>query len=167
MSIFSLAGTIFSGGSTFFASIGVKIGLVLLGISMLTAGFFYIQSLRHELHTQEVIQAQLRVDIQAKEELIKAQTASIEKMRVINTELNVKFAGYQKDLDHLRKTLEDTVGKTKELNQLALKKPKELEVKLNQTMQWSLRCNQLVTGAPADASDVGNTICPALVKIGK
>lgn len=136
--------------------------VVLAAVS--SGGYFYVQSLRHQLQAAIEVQQKLEDAVKARDLVLKKQQEDMENIRKINIELNNKFNNAQKDVTDLQKKFRESNGKARNLSDMANKKPKEIEERLNRGTKLALRCNELATGAPLKPEDDKNTICPELVK---
>jgi len=132
--------------------------------SVSSGGYFYVQSLRHQLQAAVEAQQKLEDAIKARDLVMKKQQEDMENIRKINIELNNKFNNAQKDVSDLQKKFRESNGKARNLSDMANKKPREIEERLNRGTKMALRCNELATGASLKSEDDKNTICPELVK---
>lgn len=132
--------------------------------SVSSGGYFYVQSLRHQLQAAVEAQQKLEDAIKARDLVMKKQQEDMENIRKINIELNNKFNNAQKDVSDLQKKFRESNGKARNLIDMANKKPREIEERLNRGTKMALRCNELATGASLKSEDDKNTICPELVK---
>lgn len=146
---------------SFFAS---KSMLVVVIASIGSGGYFYIQSLRHQLQTSKVAQQKLEDVIAAKELVMNKMNEDLENMKKINEELNTKFANAKRDVTELEKKFKDAQGRQRDFSKLATQNPKVLQEKINRGTQFALRCNEISSGAPLKPEDDANNICQELIK---
>lgn len=136
--------------------------VVLAAVS--SGGYFYVQSLRHQLQAAVEAQQKLEDAIKARDLVMKKQQEDLENIRKVNIELNNKFNNAQRDVSDLQKKFRESNGKARNIGDMANKKPKEIEDRLNKGTKMALRCNEIATGSPLKPEDNNNTICPELVK---
>ena len=145
----------------FFAS---KAMLVVVIASVGSGGYFYVQSLRHQLQAAVEAQQKLEDAIAAKELVMNKMKEDIENIRKINSELNTKFATAQRDVHDLEKKFRDSEGRLKDCSRAAVQNPKALQDKINRGTKFALRCNEISSGAPLKPEDDANNICQELIK---
>lgn len=138
--------------------------LVLVGIlALVIAGMAGTIAIQHaNAKALEAEKAGLEKTVSEQSQVITAQKESIERIQRLNTELAVANAAAQKEVDDLKKRIGDSIKIDAEI----LKKPKELQDKLNNIMKSTLRCNEIATGSAVTNDDKVNTVCPNLVKAG-
>lgn len=136
--------------------------VVLAAVS--SGGYFYVQSLRHQLQAAVEAQQKLEDVIKARDLVMKKQQEDLENIRKVNIELNNKFNNAQRDVSDLQKKFRESNGRARNIGDMANKKPKEIEDRLNKGTKMALRCNEIATGSPLKPDDDKNTICPELVK---
>lgn len=142
----------------------IKIILIFAMLSTVTGGYFYIRTLQAELKTAAEVQAKLESAVAAEKQVREQQAKDLEKMRILNAEISVKFAAAQKDASDLQRKFNDMNAKAGNMTQLAQQKPKELEAKINRGTKFAMRCNEIVTGSPLKPEDDQNNICAELIK---
>jgi predicted nuclease with TOPRIM domain len=141
----------------------IIIAVALLGIA--TTGYFYVQSLRHELQASLEAQQKLADTVDAQQKVMDSQKKDIEKMQVINKKMNEDFAAANREMSALEKKFkESSSGQQRNFNALAIQNPQSIEEKVNRGTKYALRCNELATGSPIESDDEKNNICPDLVK---
>jgi len=144
--------------------IASKAMLMVVIASVGSGGYFYVQSLRHQLQAAVEAQQKLEDALAAKELVMKQMQEDIEKIRKINADLNIKFSNAQKDVSELEKKFQDAQGRQRDFSRAAMQNPKALQDKINRGTQFALRCNEIATGSPLKPEDDKNNICQELIK---
>lgn len=145
--------------------IQLKIILAVLLLGALSTGYFYVQSLKHELQASIEAQQKLADTVDAQQKVMDEQKKDMEKMRQINKKMTDDFAAANKEMSDLEKKFkQSSSGQQRNFNALALQNPQAVEERVNRGTKFVLRCNVLATGAPLEPDDDKNTICPDLVK---
>ena len=131
--------------------------------------FRSVQMLRMDLQIARENQAKLE-DVVASQKAVMEQTnRDIEKMREINSNLNVEMRSAQRDVSDLeRKFREGPGSKPRDVGSMAMKDPQKLQDKINRGTHLALRCNEIATGSPLTEDERSgkerNSICPELIK---
>lgn len=152
-----------------FAGLGLKLAIALFLVSVMSGGIIYVQMLRMDLQIARENQAKLE-DVVASQKAVMEQTnRDIEKMREINSNLNVEMRSAQRDVSDLeRKFREGPGGKPRDVGSMAMKDPQKLQDKINRGTHLALRCNEIATGSPLTEDERSgkerNSICPELIK---
>jgi uncharacterized protein HemX len=147
-----------------FGFIASKAMLVVVIASVGSGGYFYVQSLRHQLQAAVEAQQKLEDAIAAKELVMNKMKEDIENIRKINAELNTKFANAQRDVNDLEKKFRDSEGRLRDFSKSAAQNPKALQDRINRGTKFALRCNEISSGAPLKPEDDANNICQELIK---
>jgi len=148
-----------------FGGIQLKIIIVIALIGAATTGYFYIQSLKHELQASLEAQQKLADTIDAQQKVMDENKKDIEKMQAINKKMNEDFNAANREISALEKKFRETSsGQQRNFNALAIQNPQSIEDKVNRGTKYALRCNELATGSPWETDDEKNNICPDLVK---
>jgi predicted nuclease with TOPRIM domain len=138
----------------------IKIGLIFAVLTLFMSGFFYVKWLRSELDLAQANQAKLETALVAEKETRQRFEKDFEKIRQLNTQLNMDFAAAQKDVNDLRRKF----AEQERLMRLAQQKPNLVRERLNNATKDALRCNEIVTGAQLLPEDDANTVCPETIK---
>lgn len=145
-------------------SIAIKLGIAAFALSVVVGGYYYVQNLRSEVQiAQATIEQKQRV-IEAKDLQIVQSAQDAELSRTLNSDISSKWAEAQEEKRQLTEQLN---GIQANFKQMLRDQPKQMEVKINQDTKFSLRCNELVTGALLNMEDDMNTICPDLIRVRK
>lgn len=147
-----------------FGLIASKAMLVVIIAAIGSGGYFYVQSLRHQLQAAVEVQQKLEDALQAKEMIITKMKDDVDNIRKINVELNSRFISAQKDVTELEKKFRDAQGRQRDLEKIAKEQPNALQDRINRGTKFALRCNELATGAPLKPEDDNNNICQELIK---
>lgn len=148
-----------------FGGIQIKIIIALFVAGLLSTGYFYIQSLKNELQASMEAQQKLADTVDAQKKVMEQYTKDIERMSKLNEKLSSDFLSATKEMSSLEKKFkENSAGQQRNFNALAIRNPQAIEDKINRGTKYALRCNELATGAPLDADDDKNNICPDLIK---
>lgn len=147
-----------------FGFIASKAMLFVVLAAVGSGGYFYVQSLRHQLQAAVEVQQKLEDSIKAKDLVMEKMREDIEKIRKINVELNTKFASAQKDVSELEKKFRDAQGKQRDFAKAASEQPKAVQDRINRGTKYALRCNEIATGSPLKPEDDKNNICQELIK---
>lgn len=142
-------------------SIRIIIGVIL--VSIMTTGYFYIDSLNSQLEAAAELQQKLEGVIEKQQEVMDRNEADLKKMQQLNKDLSESFTTTQQEANELR-------GKFDKMNlaKSASSLPTETEMKINRGTRDALRCNELVTGARLTADEksgkVQNNMCADVIK---
>jgi hypothetical protein len=147
-----------------FGFIASKAMLVVIIAAIGSGGYFYVQSLRHQLQISIETQQKLEDALQAKDMIISKMKEDIDNIRKINVEINSRFLSAQKDVSDLEKKFRDAQGRQRDLEKIAKEQPKVLQDRINRGTKFALRCNEIATGAPLKPEDDTNNICQELIK---
>jgi hypothetical protein len=142
-------------------SIRIIIGVIL--VSIMTTGYFYIDSLNSQLEAAAELQQKLEGVIEKQQEVMDRNEADLKKMQQLNKDLSESFTTTQQEANELRGKF-DRMNLAKSASSL----PTETEMKINRGTRDALRCNELVTGArltPDEKSGkVQNNMCADVIK---
>ena len=135
--------------------------ILVVGGLLITSGtglYFYVGSLRSDLHAAVEAQQQLKDSIDAKTQQINSINAALGKQKTINKNNDDRFDA----ADREKAAIADKLAKfTASVNTAD---PKITEAKINQGTIYALRCNEIVTGASLKPEDDTNNVCPDLIK---
>lgn len=150
-----------------FGGIGLKIAIAAILFSIVSGGYFYIQSLRSELKVAAEVQGKMQDVITSQTQAMNTIKQDIERMNEAQKEISSKVQEAQKTSDDLaKKFTQDSQGRERNLTREALARPQVMEEKINQGSKNALRCNEIITGSQLTADEksgkVKNPICPNL-----
>lgn len=150
------------------SGIGLKIAIAAILFSVISGGYFYIQSLRSELQLAAEVQAKLEDNIKAKDAAMDQMKRDIENMNRIQTDLNTKLRAAEATTNELARRFNvDRNGNERNIGRIAGERPAAVETKINRGTRDALRCNEIITGSPLTEDEksgkVRNSICPDLM----
>jgi hypothetical protein len=153
-----------------FGGLGIKIAIAAILFSIISGGYFYIQSLQSELKVAAEVQQKLEDNIKAKDEAMDQIKRDVENMNRIQQDLSGKLKDAERTSSDLaKKFMVDQEGKERNIGRLAAEKPTEIEDKINRGTKDALRCNELITGSSLTKDEksgkVKNNICPDLIPV--
>lgn len=148
--------------------IGLKIAIAAILFSVISGGYFYIQSLRSDLKLAAQVQAQLEDNIRAKDAAMEQTRRDIENMNRIQGELNTRLRAAENTSNELARRFNvDRNGNERNLGRIAGERPAVVEVRINRGTRDALRCNEIITGSPLTEDErngkVRNSICQNLL----
>lgn len=148
--------------------IGLKVAIAAIAFSVITGGYFYIQSLRSELKLAAEVQAKLEDNIRAKDAAMDQMRRDVENMNRIQTDLNSRLRSAESTANELARRFNvDRNGNERNLNRTAGERPATIELAINRGTRDALRCNEIITGSPLTPEErsgqVRNNICPDLI----
>lgn len=149
---------------------GLKTKLIIaaVGVSLLTAGFFYVKSLRSDLYAAQIEQQRMLDVIKNQAAAIQAIKNDVTKMNQVQFQLFNKMNDIEKSSADLEKKFrESSGGKPRDFGAISNEKPELVEKIVNNATKDAMRCNEILTGSPLTpdeaAGKVKNTICPGLM----
>jgi hypothetical protein len=147
-------------------SLAIKL-VILMGIlSSIGGGIMYIKLLQARIDLAVENQAKLQNVVDQQKQVMDLQNADNNKMRELADQLNKNFQQTQAEKSALQKKFNQTAnGNTRDFGNIALQKPGLVEPIINTATQYSLRCNEIVSGAVVKAEDKSNNICPDIIKL--
>ena len=146
-------------------SIGAKVGLAVLALSLFLSAFYYVRHLQSSLEIAKMNVQIMEDTLKSKDQLIESQRKSIEDIKKINIQIDGKWKQSEKDKAELQKKFkQNSAGKPRNLNSIAVKEPNLVQDKINRGTSFALRCNEIVTGSQLKPEDDKNTLCPELIK---
>jgi predicted nuclease with TOPRIM domain len=145
-----------------------KLIIAVISVSLLAAGFFYVKSLRSDLHAAQVEQQRMLDVIKNQEAALAAIKNDVAKMNQVQSELFDKMNEIERAGDDLEKRFnESSSGKERDFGAISNDKPELVEKIVNRATRDALRCNEILTGSPLTSDEasgkVKNTICPGLL----
>lgn len=148
--------------------IGLKIAIAAIAFSVISGGYFYIQSLRSELKLAAEVQAKLEDNIKAKDAAMDQMRRDVENMNRIQTELNGRLRAAEATTSELARRFNvDRDGNPRNIGRIAGERPAQVETRINRGTRDALRCNEIITGSPLTEDErsgkVRNSICPELL----
>lgn len=148
--------------------LGFKIAVAAILFSIISGGYFYIQSLRSDLKLAAEVQAKLEDSIRAKDAAMEQTRRDIENMNRIQGELNTRLRAAENTSSELARRFNvDRNGNERNLGRIAGERPAVVEVRINRGTRDALRCNEIITGSPLTEDErsgkVRNSICSDLL----
>lgn len=148
--------------------LGFKIAVAAILFSIISGGYFYIQSLRSDLKLAAEVQAKLEDSIRAKDAAMEQTRRDIENMNRIQGDLNARLRAAESTSSELARRFNvDRNGNERNLGRIAGERPAVVEVRINRGTRDALRCNEIITGSPLTEDErsgkVRNSICPDLL----
>lgn len=150
------------------SGIGLKIAIAAILFSVISGGYFYIQSLRSDLKTAAEVRARLEDNIRAKDAAMEQTRRDLENMNRIQNDLNTRLrAAETASSDLARRFNVDRSGNERNLGRIAGERPAAVQDRINRGTVEALRCNEIITGSPLTEDEksgkVKNSICPGLM----
>lgn len=150
------------------SGIGLKVAIAAVLFSIISGGYFYIQSLRSDLKLAAEVKAKLEDNIRAKDMAMEQTRRDLENMNRIQNDLNTKLRAAEDTSSELAKRFNvDRDGNERNLGRMASERPGTVEVKINRGTSDALRCNEIITGSPLTEDEkkgkVKNSICQGLL----
>lgn len=149
-------------------SIGMRIAIMMIVVSTMVTGYFYIQSLRSELKAAAEREARMDDVITSQKKSMETIQADVKRMVQTQNELNTKINEAEQGRRDLEVKFNQTKdGKARDFAATAHKEPQRVEDSVNRGTRDALRCNELVSGSPLTPDEqsgkVRNTMCPNLL----
>ena len=150
------------------SGIGLKVAIAAVLFSVISGGYFYIQSLRSDLKLAAEVRAKLEDNIRAKDAAIAQTKRDIENMNRIQNDLSTKLRAAESTSSELARRFNvDRNGNERNLGRMAGERPAVVEVKINRGTKDALRCNEIITGSALTEDEksgkVKNSICQDLL----
>ena len=150
-----------------FSGLAFKLFLGLAVLSAIGGGIGYIKILQLRVQIAEENQAKLEAVVQEQKDTLEKQLKDIALMKELNDRVNTQFQQAVAEKNALQKKFNQSAnGDPRDVGNLALQKPTLVQGVVNNQTKFSLRCNELITGAPVVEADRPNNICPDIVKAG-
>ena len=142
--------------------IGIKVAIAAILFSVLSGGYFYIESLQGRLEAAKEVQARLEGVVEQQKLVMEQNQQDLQKMKEINTQIAEIAQTSQQEVNDMR-------TKFSRFNSIAKNNPTEAEMRINRGTRDALRCNEIVTGSRLTADEMSgkiqNNICPELIKL--
>jgi len=148
--------------------IGLKIAIAAILFSVISGGYFYIQSLRSDLKLAAEVRGKLEDSIKAKDAAMEQTRRDLENMNRIQSDLNGRLRAAENTSNELARRFNvDRNGNERNLGRIAGERPAVVEVRINRGTRDALRCNEIITGSPLTEDErngkVRNSICQDLL----
>jgi len=150
--------------------IGLKIAIAAILFSVISGGYFYIQSLRSDLKLAAEVRGKLEDSIKAKDAAMEQTRRDLENMNRIQSDLNGRLRAAENTSNELARRFNvDRNGNERNLGRIAGERPAVVEVRINRGTRDALRCNEIITGSPLTEDErngkVRNSICQDLLPL--
>jgi len=139
--------------------------LLVLVLSMLGGGGFYINNLNEQLHTSQTNNAKLEQGIDNQKQVIEQLQQDVKHIQLINTELSAQNEKHRKDANDLRAKFS-----SRDLGVFITTEPDKAQTVINAATERALRCLELATGADlnerernAKTPQEANRECPSFI----
>ena len=143
-------------------SIGIKIAIAAILFSVLSGGYFYIESLQGRLEAAKEVQQRMEGVIEQQKMVLEQNQKDLKQMQDLNNKVSESAQNAQQEVNELR-------NKFSRFNAIAKNNPSEAEMRINRGTKDALRCNEIVTGSRLTADELSgkiqNNICPELIKL--
>ena len=133
--------------------------IVIAGI-IAAAGFglYYVSNLQKELAVSKINTEKLESAVAIQKEVIATQKQEFEQIRQANTQIMNALQETQSRLATLNSKFDTKAnGEARDLNALALAKPKVIEKVINKASKKAMRCIEIASGAPVTAEELSVT----------
>lgn len=148
-----------------FSGLAFKLFLGLAVLSTIGGGIAYIKILQLRVEIAEENQAKLEAVVQEQKDVMEKQLKDIALMKEISDRVNTQFQQAVAEKNALQKKFNQSAnGDPRDIGNLALQKPTLVQGVINNSTKYTMRCNEIVTGAPVVEADRGNNMCPDLIK---
>jgi hypothetical protein len=148
----------------------IRLVMVLIIVSIVAGGFYYVTGLRADLAVSEVNNQKMLEAVDLQQAAIQQMRADQEAIRAANEELANTVRSANRDMSALKDRFGTNAdGTTRDFGQLALAKPQSIERAINRGTTNALRCIEIASGAPlteqerrANTPSEINKECPSI-----
>jgi hypothetical protein len=148
----------------------IRLVMVLIIVSIVAGGFYYVTGLRADLAVSEINNQKMLEAVDLQQAAIQQMRADQEAIRAANEELANTVRSANRDMSALKDRFGTNAdGTTRDFGQLALAKPQSIERAINRGTTNALRCIEIASGAPlteqerrANTPSEINKECPSI-----
>lgn len=148
----------------------IKLVMVLIIVSIVAGGFYYVTGLRADLAVSEINNAKMLEAVEAQQAAISQMQAEQEAIRAANQELANTIKNANQDMNALKDRFNTSKdGTARDFGQDAIAKSAAVERAINRGTIRALRCIEIASGAPlteeekkANTPSEINKECPSL-----
>ena len=137
----------------------IRLVMVLIIVSIVAGGFYYVTGLRADLAVSEINNQKMLEAVDLQQAAIQQMRADQEAIRAANEELANTVRSANRDMSALKDRFSTNAdGTARDIGQLAISKPASIERAINRGTTNALRCIEIASGAPlTDAERRANT----------
>lgn len=137
----------------------IKLILMLIALVGMAGGFAYVKNLQSQNEILRLNQEKLEGAIELQQELVEQQLADIQSIQEINTQLNETndVINRQLKLNEEKFNKLNASGSQRDIGDLAVNRPANIEFILNKRLRQQNRCIELEQGAPRTEEEVEAT----------
>ena len=148
----------------------IKMIAMLMIVCIVAGGLYYVSNLQANLAISRENSKKLEDGLEQQQMLISKIQAEQKQIKEINNQLNETIKNQTKDTDALKNRFsEGSDGKSRDIGDLAVKKPESIQRAINKGTINALRCLEIASGAPlteeeknANTPSTINKECPSL-----
>ena len=149
----------------------IKLLLIVVMILGVGGGYMYVKNLQAENEILTLNNQKLTDAVDEQQAVIEQQLADIEQIQNINADLNNINKGLEKDLQILDQKFNkiNASGQRRDVGDLALNKPRSVELIMNKYNKDNNRCIAIASGEPLTEEEINatkksqaNSVCPDL-----
>ena len=137
----------------------IKLILMLIALAGMAGGLAYVKNLQSQNEILRLNQEKLEGAIELQQELVEQQLADIQSIQEINTQLNETndVINRQLKLNEEKFNKLNASGSQRDIGDLAVNRPANIEFILNKRLRQQNRCIELEQGAPRTEEEVEAT----------
>lgn len=136
-----------------------KLKLIVVGIIAVLGLIIWVQHVSSDNDKLKTSVREATEENARQNTMIEQQKSDVALMRTINQQIADSFRNSSSDYQRLLHTLQQ-----RNLQHSGEVDPTGTQAQLNADAQFTVRCNEIVTGAPVATGDVNNSVCPELVQ---
>jgi hypothetical protein len=148
----------------------IRLVMVLIIVSIVAGGFYYVTGLRADLAVSEINNQKMLEAVDLQQAAIQQMRADQEAIRAANEELANTVRSANRDMSALKDRFSTNAdGTARDIGQLAMAKPASIERAINRGTTNALRCIEIASGAPltdverrANTPSEINKECPSI-----
>ena len=148
----------------------IRLVMVMIIISIVAGGFYYVTGLRADLAVSEINNKKMLEAVDLQQAAIQQMRVEQEAIRVANEEMANTVKSANRDMSALKDRFgQKAVGTARDFGQLAVAKPESIARAINLGTTRALRCIEIASGAPlteeekrANTPSEINKECPSI-----
>ena len=148
----------------------IRLVMVMIIISIVAGGFYYVTGLRADLAVSEINNKKMLEAVDLQQAAIQQMRVEQEAIRVANEEMANTVKSANRDMSALKDRFgQKADGTARDFGQLAVAKPESIARAINRGTTRALRCIEIASGAPlteeekrANTPSEINKECPSI-----
>jgi septal ring factor EnvC (AmiA/AmiB activator) len=145
----------------------IKYVVILIIVSVIAYGAYYVTGLRAQLAVSEANVETLKEGIKSNQNLIETLKQDQESVRKANSALDKQVKKQNQDISKLRDKFESNAnGSPRDVGKIAVASPSRLETIINNASNKALRCVEIASGAKLNEGET-NEECSNLITTSK